>query len=114
MEPRKTAACVTLLAVAIGGCSSSAVTELAAPTAAGCLVTVTAPDQSFGAAGERISVPVSSSRDCLWIARSDASWLQVSPSSGQGDGVLAISAAVNTGTGTRIASVTVNETQMTF
>jgi hypothetical protein len=52
---------------------------------------------------------VSASQSCEWSAASNATWLQVSPRTGNGSGSLTLVAAANNTSQERSAIVTVNE-----
>lgn len=105
---------MAVFAVVAGACSSTAVTELTAPSDAACAVSASMPQQVLAGSGEQVTVPVTAARDCLWSAASQASWLQVSPTSGQGDAALGIAAGLNPGTESRTGVVIVNNVSITF
>ena len=115
VEPRRPSVrtVVTLLAVSVSGCGSTAVAELTSPTDVTCAVTVNAPQQVMPSSGGQLSVSMAAARDCLWTASSQTSWLQVSPSSGQGDAVVAVTALLNPTPEMRTGTVIVNETRTT-
>jgi hypothetical protein len=62
---------------------------------------------NFAAAGGQQTVTVTSDMSANWNIHSDASWLTVSPASGNKNGTVTLTAAANTGTASRTATVTV-------
>jgi hypothetical protein len=68
---------------------------------------------SLAASGVRVSVTVSTTRECAWDAATDVAWLQVTPRSGQGEASLTLTAAENTAAAARSGSVVVNDTRVT-
>jgi hypothetical protein len=110
---RRAPAFVMLLAVVVSGCGSTAVTELTSPSNVACAVTIAAPQQILAPHGDQLNVSIAAARDCLWSANSQASWLQVSPSSGQGDAELRLIAAINANADTRVSTVVVNDARIT-
>ena len=101
-------ACFTLTCGMLpAGCSSSS-TSVIAPTSDKCQVSVANNPSSFGATGGAGSVTISTSRDCTWSIAADAPWVSiVGDHSGQGDGVVAYSVAVNTVPAPRSGSIVV-------
>jgi hypothetical protein len=69
---------------------------------------------SVPAPGGQVAVNVVTTRDCAWTAATDASWLRVTPSSGQGETTLSIAVAENTVGASRTASITVGEVRATL
>jgi hypothetical protein len=101
------AACVAALAAACGG--STTVTEITGPSdAARCQTSVSAPSGAVPADGATLTVTVSAARECEWSAASEASWAQVTPTSGQGEAALTVSVAANPATQARSTSLVVN------
>jgi hypothetical protein len=69
--------------------------------------------QALAAEGDRVTVSAAASRDCVWTASSQSSWLQVSPANGQGDGTLVIVATANSSSDLRIGAVLINGVRLT-
>lgn len=99
---------VTLTTAACGGTS---VSQMTGPDPVRCDVTLSAASASVPAAGSQLNVEVQTARDCTWTARSQASWIQVSPTSGQGEATLALNVSANTAQDTRSGTVTVADQQ---
>ena len=64
--------------------------------------------------GGTVTVSVSAERDCTWSARSDASWLVLRQTSGQGEGAFTATVARNEQPVSRSASLTVNDQRLTI
>lgn len=71
-----------------------------------CSYTITPAIASFDDTGGTVSVALNTSSGCSWSASSNAGWLQVSPSSGNGAANIFITAAANT-SGPRSSTVTI-------
>jgi hypothetical protein len=89
-------------------CSGTSVSQLTGPSETACSVNANAPLQPLAAEGDRVTVSAAASRDCLWTASSQSSWLQVSPANGQGDGTLVIVASANASSDVRIGAILIN------
>lgn len=102
---------LVLLALAgvASGCGGTSVTQITAPDPVRCDISLAASSASVPASGTQLSVPVSAQRDCTWNAQSDASWVQVAPTSGQGDGALTVNVSANSGQDSRSGSVTIGD-----
>ena len=99
-------------AVCVAACGSTSVTEISGPTTARCEATFsTAP--AIPAAGGGVAVSVRTERECLWTATSEASWLQVAPTQGQGDASITITGTANPDALVRNGSVQVNGQRLT-
>jgi hypothetical protein len=87
---------VTLAACAVlaNACGTSTSTSLTAPSAR-CGVNASAQPATVGAPGGSGSIVVATNRECAWEARSEAEWLSLSTTAGQGDGSLTFAAAAN-------------------
>src|SRR5688572_15231261 len=75
------------LATACGGTS---VTELAGPDVVRCEVTFAPAAEHVPSAGSRTTIAVRTTRECTWTAKSEAGWIQVAPSSGQGEATVTL------------------------
>ena len=94
-------------------CSGTTISQLTGPSETACSVSANAPLQPLAAEGDRVSVSAAASRDCVWTASSQSSWLQVSPANGQGDGTLVIVATANSSGDLRIGAVLINGVRLT-
>ena len=95
-----------MLGAACGG--STTVTEVIGPDAVRCQTSVSGAPGSIPAAGNRVTLTVSAARECTWNASSEASWVQVSPASGQGEGALTVTVAANPEGRSRTGAIVVN------
>jgi len=101
-------------AVAAGaGCGGTSTEQVIGPTASRCQITLPSPPAALPASGSSVSLNVSAARDCTWTAASDAQWVTVTPTSGQGNGAVSITVAPNVQPSARSASVAVNEASVT-
>jgi hypothetical protein len=98
-----------LAAAAFAGCGSSATTTTAPSPLARCGVTVTGP-ASVPAQGGSGTVNVSAARECTWTASVEGQWLAIkSGTSGQGNGTVEFTAAVNPDPVTRRGAIALND-----
>lgn len=95
---------------ACGG--STAVTTVAGPSGVRCETTAAAQPTTVPPDGGTIQVSVTSTRDCTWTASSEASWVQLSVTSGQGSGTLAGTVARNEHPTPRSAAIIVNDQRL--
>ena len=100
------------MAIVIAACGATSVTETAAPDNVRCGTTLTAQPTHVGADGGSVSITVNTTRDCTWSAASDADWLHLSVTSGQGQTTISATAASNPQGLARTANVTVNGQQV--
>jgi hypothetical protein len=68
-----------------------------AQQAAACRFDVIAPTDPLEAAGGTIRVDIRTHQVCDWTAASDSAWASVSPASGRGNAVVAVTVAANGG-----------------
>ncbi len=101
-----------VLAVIAAGCGGTTVTELGGPNPTRCLTSFSTPSPTIPAAGGKASVTVSAERECTWSARGDGAWLQISPTSGQGESAITITASENPEARPRSADVIVNDQRL--
>ena len=99
---------ITILAATAVACGSTSVTEVAGPSAR-CDVGFSAPVDSVSAVGATVNASVSLARECAWTASSDASWLQISPASGQGEAAVVLTVVENPIAQARSGTLTVND-----
>jgi hypothetical protein len=84
------------LAIFAAACSESAVTQVTGPgPATRCQTALTGVPTSLPSSAARLTATVSTNRECRWTIESDASWMQVSPNSGQGEASVSVVVAEN-------------------
>lgn len=88
----------------MGGSPVSVTQTGAAP---GCTYAVSIPSASVAAAGGTGSVGVTTQAGCSWTASTSSSWVTLSPTSGTANGSVTYKATANTGTTTRVATLTI-------
>ncbi len=98
------------LSTLLGGCRSSS-TNVTGPSSSKCAITLTGSTQ-ISVSGGTSSISVSTNRECTWTAASQASWIVVSPTSGQGPATLSVTAQANTDVLVRRAAIAVNEARI--
>lgn len=89
-------------------CGSTSVTEVASPDVVRCATSIDGTIPTVPSGGGTVPVTVGAARECSWAAASDASWMQVSPTSGQGQADLTLTVAANDAATSRTATLTVN------
>jgi hypothetical protein len=99
---------VALAAMVAFACGSTSVTQLAGPDDVRCQATVAANTQSVAATGGAVTIAVTTTRDCAWTASSDASWIRLSPASGQGEASVTANVDANPQIVSRSGTVSVN------
>ena len=97
---------MSISAVACGG---STVSELSGPTPARCDTSLTGLPPVVDSSGAQLQVNVVTSRDCVWNMSGGASWVQLSPRTGQGESTVTLVVAANGSTSSRVATVNVND-----
>ena len=75
------------LVLFVTGCTSAS-TSTTAPSATKCEVSATTSPRSFPYTGGSGSIAVASARECSWTISSDAAWLVLERTSGQGEASL--------------------------
>src|SRR5687767_13654694 len=96
------------LAIFAAGCSESTVTQITGPGPASCQTAFTGLPTSLPASAARLTATVSTNRECQWTIESEASWVQVSPNSGQGEASVSVVVAENPAAINRSAALVVN------
>ena len=96
-------------ALALAACGGTTSEQVVSPSGVRCQIGLTAPAGELPSSGASLSLNVTVTRDCSWAASTDASWLTISPTSGQGAGVLSVALAANVRPSPRSASVVVND-----
>jgi hypothetical protein len=105
-------ACVaSLLTIRCGG--STSIATVAGPTGVRCQTAVSVQPTTVPPEGGAVNVHVASARDCTWSASTEAAWIQLSATSGQGDAVLTGTVARNELPAPRSGAVVVNEQRVT-
>lgn len=87
-------------------------TNVTAPGAVRCAASITTSSNTVPAQGGAVSVTLSAARDCTWSAQSEASWLKLSSTSGQGAATITVTASSNDAAAARSGSVTVNDQRL--
>jgi hypothetical protein len=77
-----------------------------------CQTAVSAPPSALPAAGGQVTLAVVAARECTWTAASEASWARISPSAGQGEGSVTLTAAANPEARTRTGSIVINDNRL--
>src|SRR5687767_318739 len=94
-------------AVMAGACGTSTSTNVNAPSAR-CGVNASAQPATVGAPGGSGAIVIATNRECAWEARSEADWLSLSSTTGQGEGSLTFAAAANAQVSERRGVVLIN------
>ena len=106
---------LAFIAVYAAGCGgSTAVTELVGPSDSRCQLSLTAEASGIPADGREITVEIAAARDCNWEARSEADWVQLSTTTGQGPASVAVKVASNPRGTSRSTAVVVNNQRLAF
>lgn len=98
---------MAIAAVVVSACGGTNVTQLAGPDPVRCDIAFAAASANVPASATQLSVAVTAARDCTWTAQTSASWVQVTPTSGQGDVALTVNVAANSGQSARSGEVVV-------
>jgi hypothetical protein len=100
--------------LAAAACGSTAISELTGPDPVRCQAALSTPQAPLSSAGAQLSLAVSAARECTWTATSEASWMRVSPASGQGQATLALAVDANATAIARSGSVMLNDARVTL
>src|SRR5919197_1823386 len=105
--------CLVLVAAvlsvfAIAACESAS-TSVTGPSGNKCAITVKNNTSALPPSGGTGSITVSTSRDCAWSASTDASWIALGATKGQGSATVSYAAAVNPRGTPRRAGVVIAE-----
>jgi hypothetical protein len=106
------AALAAAASVTCGG--STAVETVVGPDGVRCQTTLAAQPNSIAPEGGSVSVNVTAARDCTWSASTDASWMQLSATSGQGTGTVSVTVARNDQPASRNGAVVVNDQRVSI
>jgi hypothetical protein len=111
VRARRTAAAAiaagVLMATACG--SSSETQTLPGPSSVKCGVEVAAETVAFPPSGGSATLRVTTNRECVWTAGSDATWVTLAPREGQGAASIQLTVASNAEPSSRRADIAVNE-----
>jgi hypothetical protein len=103
---------IVVAALASAACGSSSET-ITAPSQSRCSVRAQAEGLSFTPDGGPGVIRVTSNRECLWTARSDAAWVALlPPASGQGDGSIQFTVAANNDPDSRTGGIAVEDQRL--
>src|SRR5688572_12722485 len=92
-------------------CGSTSVSQITAPDAARCGASVGAVP-TLPAGGGRVDVAIVTARECAWTASSNSSWIQISPTSGQGEASITLTGAANPQGVARNGNISINGSQI--
>jgi hypothetical protein len=98
---------IAVLATLTAGCGRESSTSVTAPSSR-CGVNASAQPASVAAPGGSGAIVVATNRECAWEARSEAEWLSLSTTTGQGDGTVSFAATANPQVVERRGTVAVN------
>jgi hypothetical protein len=104
-----------VLAVAGAGAflsCSKTTTSLTAPTADKCQVSASSAPSSFAATGGQGSLTIATERDCTWSIKTEASWVSITPSGGQGEASIPYTVAPNPVPAARSGAIVVGATSV--
>lgn len=104
---------VVLLAASLAAACGSASTNVVAPTANKCQITVSDFTRTFGAAGGTGTAVVTAARECSWSAASQASWISLQSAQGTGNGNVTYNVAPNQVPQGRSGALEINTQQLT-
>lgn len=97
----------------VAGCGTE-VSQLAGPDGVRCSTAITGVPASVPATASQATGVVATERDCSWTATSSASWLSVSPGTGQGETTITLSIGANGTSSGRSATLIVNDARVTL
>jgi Viral BACON domain/Putative binding domain, N-terminal len=97
------------LAVVAAACGERTVTQTIGPgSVTRCQTVITGLPSSLPPSAARLTATVSTNRECQWSIESDASWVHVTPDSGQGEASVSVVVAENPAAIDRSAALVVN------
>src|SRR6187549_3316328 len=99
------AACLAVLTVT--ACGNSTNVNVAGPSIAKCGVSISGSSSPAPATGGSGTLTVTTARECAWSARSEASWIALSSTDGQGPASLGYSILPNPNSTLRRGAVAV-------
>jgi hypothetical protein len=89
------------------GCGATSVTQLTGPDAVRCTVQLS-PLSPIPPGGADTHLQVTAARDCLWAATTDAGWVRLTPTTGQGEALIAATVSGNEAPVNRAATIVIN------
>jgi alkylated DNA nucleotide flippase Atl1 len=95
-------------------CGGTVVSELTGPDVVRCQTTLAAPQSPVPSNGAQLSAAVGAARECSWTASSEAPWIRVSPSSGQGEATLTLVVESNGTAIARSGTIVLNDSRHTL
>ena len=98
--------------VLVLGCSDTRIAEISGPSIQRCQTALSGLAASVAPSGARLDATVSTARECQWTAASEAPWMQVAPSAGQGEAALTVVVAENATAIARSAAIVLNESRV--
>jgi hypothetical protein len=101
------------LACVAAGCGGNSVSTTTAPSAVKCATSLNGLPASVPAAGTRVQATMSAERECSWTVSTEAPWVQLSPSAGQGDTQVTVAVAANNTAAARTGTIIVNGVRLT-
>jgi all-beta uncharacterized protein/BACON domain-containing protein len=102
-------ALLTAFIAAAIACGASTRTSTG-PTPLKCQVATALSSDTIGAGGGKASVTVTAQRECAWTATASVGWISgLTPASGQGDGTVEFTVAVNLEANARQGNLVVND-----
>ena len=105
-------ATIASVALVVGCSDTASISQPNAPSASKCQTALTGVPELIPPSGSRLSASVTTTRECPWSATTEASWIQLSPPSGQGEGVLTVTVAENPVAVRRSSAILVNDTRI--
>ncbi len=100
--------CAVVLAALVGACSGNTIAQTTGPSPVKCQPSLAGVPTSVPSSGASVTATISTTRDCTWNVTTDASWVQVNPSAGQGAASITVVVAPNSVTSSRSATISVN------
>ena len=105
---------VVAAALAIAGCTQSAVNEITGPDPAKkCEIELADLPRSVSSSAAHLTATVSTNRDCPWTIKSEASWIQVRPTSGQGRASVSVDVSENPAAIERSTALVLSDSRVT-
>jgi hypothetical protein len=96
------------LALVATACGSTSET-VTGPSPVKCGVQAQLEQATFSAAGGTGSLKVTANRECTWTAQSDAGWVSLAATTGQGDATVRVTVAANGNPSKRSADITIKD-----
>ena len=101
-------------ALTISGCTESRVNEITGPDpTTKCQSDFAGLPASVSASASHLTATVSTNRECSWTLKSEASWIQVRPTSGQGPASVNVDVSENPAAIERSAALVLSDSRVT-